>query len=132
MADVVLLALTAVAAALIVWLLFFRQKSEYGRQLQQLQPKAKARAARPAELGSYTRAEVAKHSSPDDAWIVVQHKGTGEWRVYDITEYIDQHPGGDSILRNVGKDSTEGFRGPQHPATVFDLVEEYRIGNLVD
>ncbi len=38
--------------------------------------------------------------------------------MYDLTDYVDEHPGGESILNNVGKDSTEGFHGPQHPATV--------------
>ena len=38
--------------------------------------------------------------------------------MYDLTQYVDEHPGGDSILNNVGGDSTEGFHGPQHPATV--------------
>ena len=56
----------------------------------------------------------------------------GEKRVYNITDYVDEHPGGDSILNNVGKDSSEGFHGPQHPATVFVLLEDYCIGGLVD
>lgn len=65
-------------------------------------------------------------------------------QVYDITTYIDLHPGGDSILNNVGKDSTEGllslrslvspsagFLGPQHPTTSRDVLETYYIGDVV-
>ena len=40
------------------------------------------------------------------------------------------HPGGDSILKNVGDDSSEGFHGPQHPASVWDLLAKYYIGKL--
>lgn len=53
-------------------------------------------------------------------------------RRYDITDYVDEHPGGESILKNIGSDATEGFHGPQHPTTTFVLVEEYCIGKLAE
>lgn len=49
---------------------------------------------------------------------------------YDVTEYVDEHPGGESILAHVGTDATEGVYGPQHPITTFLLMEEYCIGKL--
>ncbi len=51
-------------------------------------------------------------------------------KVYDITEFVSLHPGGDTILKNVGGDSSEGFHGPQHPASVWDLLAKYYLGNL--
>ena len=51
-------------------------------------------------------------------------------KVYDITEFVSLHPGGDSILKNVGGDSSEGFHGPQHPASVWDLLAKYYLGKL--
>jgi cytochrome b involved in lipid metabolism len=51
-------------------------------------------------------------------------------QVYDVTDYVDFHPGGDAILRNAGGDSTAGFYGPQHPPTTRDLIDEYYIGEL--
>lgn len=51
-------------------------------------------------------------------------------QVFDVTEYVDIHPGADAILRNAGGDSTEGFFGPQHPPTTVDLLAEYYIGDL--
>ena len=75
----------------------------------------------------YTRAHVATHDSKDDLWVIIDDK------VYDLTEYVDEHPGGgESIARNAGKDATKGFKGPQHPSRVFDIVEDYRVGTLVD
>jgi cytochrome b involved in lipid metabolism len=32
-------------------------------------------------------------------------------QVYDVTPYVEEHPGGDAILNNAGGDSTEGFFG---------------------
>jgi len=31
--------------------------------------------------------------------------------VYDVTPYVEEHPGGDAILNNAGRDSTKGFYG---------------------
>ena len=53
-------------------------------------------------VGPFTREEVSKHNTRDDAWIIVDNN------VYDVTDFVDMHPGGDSILKNVGGDSTEG------------------------
>ena len=53
-------------------------------------------------------------------------------QVYDVTSYIEHHPGGDAILWHAGGDATSGFLGIQHPPTVFELVEEYCIGWLED
>ena len=53
-------------------------------------------------------------------------------QVYDVTAYVEEHPGGNAIFTHAGDDCTPGFLGPQHPPTVFDLVEEYCIGWLED
>lgn len=51
-------------------------------------------------------------------------------QVYDVTEYVDIHPGDDAILNYVGGDSSKGFHGPQHPASVWDVIREFYIGDL--
>ena len=54
-----------------------------------------------------------------------------EGKVYDVSEYVDEHPGGDDALLNkAGEDATEGFKGPQHPPRVWDELSEYYIGVL--
>lgn len=49
---------------------------------------------RPEMEGSraYSTIEVAKHSSPEDAWIIVGGK------VLNISGWLDEHPGGDVVL----------------------------------
>lgn len=77
-------------------------------------------------LRTFTLAEVSNHSTREDAWIII---GDG---VYDITPYVTEHPGGvKAILKNAGGDATVGFRGPQHPSRVFDMIEDYKIGTIV-
>ncbi|GFR52705.1 hypothetical protein Agub_g15334 [Astrephomene gubernaculifera] len=125
--DLPLMIATTVLAAVFIAFIILRQKFRYGKQLEQLTPKAK-----PRTFGVFTLEEVAKHDKPDDAWIIVQHLETKEYRVYDITTYIEEHPGGDAILRHVGGDTTEGFHGPQHPVTVYVLIEEYCVGKLAE
>ena len=94
--------------------------------------KAKASDRPPPTAVQYTRAEVSKHNTPEDLWIIIRQRDTGEYRVYDLSSYVDEHPGGDGILNHAGGDSTEGFHGPQHPPRAFDIVEDFCIGTLAD
>mmetsp|Transcript_8769 Transcript_8769/g.16980 ORF Transcript_8769/g.16980 Transcript_8769/m.16980 type:complete len:120 (-) Transcript_8769:416-775(-) len=75
-------------------------------------------------VGPFTAEEVATHNKEDDAWIIIEGK------VYDVTDYIDEHPGGDAILNNVGGDSTKGFKADHHPPTVWEVIPMYYIGDL--
>ncbi|KAL2137978.1 hypothetical protein VTI28DRAFT_7748 [Corynascus sepedonium] len=52
----------------------------------------------------FTMEEVAKHNKKDDLWVVV--KGV----VLDLTNWLDDHPGGPQALLNfMGRDATEEF-----------------------
>lgn len=66
-----------------------------------------------------TAEEVASHNKPEDLWLIINNK------VYNFTEYLPLHPGGEAILKNAGRDSTTGFSGPQHPTRVWDMVSQY-------
>ena len=74
--------------------------------------------------GPFSLEEVAKHNTREDCWIIV------DGSVYDVTSYVEDHPGGDSILNNAGKDSSKGVHGPQHPVSMYDVLDLYKIGEL--
>lgn len=73
---------------------------------------------------SYSKAEVARHNKRTDCWIIIKDK------VFDVTSYVEEHPGGDAILDHAGDDSTEGFYGPQHATRVFEMIDDFCIGDL--
>lgn len=51
--------------------------------------------------GRISQTELAKHCKPDDCWTVLGG------RVYNITPYLDFHPGGRAqLMRAAGKDGT--------------------------
>lgn len=53
------------------------------------------------ELKVFTRDEVAKHTSENDAWIIIDSE------VYDISKFAAMHPGGEALLLEyAGKDVT--------------------------
>lgn len=61
----------------------------------------------PDQAKVYTLSEVAQHASKDDCWAII----SGD--VYDLTEFINRHPGGDEILRACGTDATTLFNSRQ-------------------
>ena len=83
---------------------------------------------RAAVVGSnegVTRAEVAKHNTPDDAWVVL------DGVVYDLTRFMANHPGGSRvIMAGAGKDCTEEWRSI-HPNGLDPDLKGYRVGKLL-
>jgi L-lactate dehydrogenase (cytochrome) len=56
-----------------------------------------------------TKEELSKHISQDDLWIAINGV------VYDVTNFINDHPGGSKpLLKYAGTDATEAF-GNVHP-----------------
>ncbi|KAJ6538470.1 FMN-dependent dehydrogenase-domain-containing protein [Mycena vulgaris] len=67
---------------------------------------------------------VAEHNSRESCWIIVHGK------VYDVTEFLDEHPGGSKIiLKYAGKDATQEYE-PIHPpdAITTNLPPEKHLG----
>ena len=82
-----------------------------------------------ASLGNITLSttEVAKHSTKTSCWIIVEGK------VYDISRYFGNHPGGDIIMVNFcGKEATTAFKlSPhRHSDSATSLLVKYLLGNL--
>eukprot|EP01080_Neovahlkampfia_damariscottae_P008708 gene8708-654_t len=73
----------------------------------------------------YTIEDVSSHNTENDAWTIIREE------VYDITQYINKHPGGLLILNHVGGDSTESFNLYGHGKVAQDILKKFKIGNLV-
>lgn len=77
-----------------------------------------------SKLPYYTAADVAKHNTLADLWVIIDDK------VYNLTPYVVPHPGGNEIGRHAGGDASEGFHGLQHPEHVQDTVKKYVVGKF--
>eukprot|EP00927_Polykrikos_kofoidii_P065017 TRINITY_DN60815_c0_g1_i1.p1 TRINITY_DN60815_c0_g1~~TRINITY_DN60815_c0_g1_i1.p1 ORF type:complete len:515 (-),score=50.75 TRINITY_DN60815_c0_g1_i1:113-1657(-) len=71
------------------------------------------------------REEVARHTRPGDCWTIYQNK------VYDVTLYMDFHPGGrDQLMLGAGQDCTQEFTRV-HPWVSFDgMLGKLCLGKL--
>lgn len=71
-----------------------------------------------------TLKEVEKHNTIDDGWIILDNK------VYNVTNFINKHPGGNIIKIGLGKDITKLFKSIQHSDMAFTILQKYLIGYL--
>lgn len=79
----------------------------------------------PAASG-YTMAEVQKHNSATSCWSDINGS------VYDLTDWVDNHPGGKAaILMICGKDGSPLFNA-QHGGSnrVASVLAKFKIGTL--
>ncbi|XP_006348668.1 cytochrome b5 isoform A [Solanum tuberosum] len=73
----------------------------------------------------FTMEEAAEHNTKDDCWVVIDGK------VYDVSSYLDEHPGGDDVLLGVtGQDATDEFEDAGHSKSARELMEKFFIGEL--
>ncbi|XP_050506196.1 sulfite oxidase-like [Diabrotica virgifera virgifera] len=80
-----------------------------------------------SNLPVYSLDEIASHNSKETGIWVTYKEG-----VYNITEFVEGHPGGDQILMAAGS-SVEPFwmlYGIHENPHVYEILETYRIGNL--
>jgi len=74
----------------------------------------------------FTKEDVSKHNQPDDCWIIIEDN------VYDVTKFLDDHPGGrDILLECAGTDCTTDFRDVGHSVDARNYLIKYKIGVLV-
>uniref|UniRef100_A0A0K0E292 Cytochrome b5 heme-binding domain-containing protein n=1 Tax=Strongyloides stercoralis TaxID=6248 RepID=A0A0K0E292_STRER len=76
-------------------------------------------------LKYFTRNEVSDHSSVDDIWMIIHDN------VYDLTPFLEHHPGGmDILLEYAGMDATLYFENKGHSISAWKMLEAYKIGKL--
>lgn len=74
---------------------------------------------------SLTYDEVATHHDTNDYYVVIHEK------VYDISKFIDEHPGGEEVLKDVaGGDATDAFEDVGHSPDALNILTTLRIGDL--
>merc|ERR1719326_626755 len=82
-------------------------------------PKAKKEKKSAGGAGGYSMAEVAKHTTKTDCWVVVAGQ------VLNVTKFLSEHPGGElAIITFGGKDATEEFN-MIHPPDVIPKYAPY-------
>ena len=83
-------------------------------------------ATESGQNGTYTAEQVAANSTVSKCWTII------EGAVYDLTEWIRQHPGGEAAIAGLcGKDGSPTFsgkhQGESRPATA---LKRYLVGFL--
>ncbi|MCJ1230697.1 hypothetical protein MMC12_007371 [Toensbergia leucococca] len=78
-----------------------------------------------SETQELTYAEVAEHSSKKSLYLVVHDK------IYNVTEFIDEHPGGEEVLLDVGgQDATEAFEDVGHSDEAREILQGLLVAPL--
>lgn len=107
-------------------------------QPTQNEPELETEQSEATELSEYTLADVASRNSKENCWTVI------EGLVYDITLYVNRHPGGNAIELACGTDGTSLFTqretadgeqigsGTPHSTSAERQLSSYQIGVLVD
>lgn len=87
---------------------------------------------------TFTREQVATHNTKSDCWMIISDK------VYNVTDFVSRHPGGNEILRGCGIDATTLFTermtadgqkvgtGTPHSTSAQNQLKDFLIGNLSD
>lgn len=76
----------------------------------------------PAKISA---SQLSEHNKASDCWMAIEGK------VYNVTDFVDEHPGGDEIiLADAGKDGTEGFNDVGHSEDARKLLEPMYVGDL--
>uniref|UniRef100_A0A8C0D9I7 Cytochrome b5 n=1 Tax=Balaenoptera musculus TaxID=9771 RepID=A0A8C0D9I7_BALMU len=73
----------------------------------------------------YTLEEIQKHNDSKSTWLILHYK------VYDLTKFLEEHPGGEEVLREqAGGDATENFEDVGHSTDARELSKTFIIGEL--
>lgn len=110
-----------------VWMMISRQNNQSQEAPQDTAVEQKK---------TFTIDEVASHNSKTDCWTVISGQ------VYELTDFINRHPGGDEILRACGTDATTLFvsrttkdgqsigSGTPHSQVAQEQLDQLKLGTL--
>lgn len=81
-------------------------------------------------MTNYTMNDLSLHANSSDCWLLI------DGLVYDVTNFVNGHPGGESITQGCGLDATELFEtrpmgsGTAHSGRARTLLNTYIIGQV--
>ncbi|PYI15535.1 cytochrome b5 [Aspergillus japonicus CBS 114.51] len=75
---------------------------------------------------SFTPTDVAAHNTPDKGlYIIIDNN------VFDVTNFVDEHPGGAKILKRVaGKDATKQFWKYHNEGVLKKYTPKLKVGEI--
>ncbi|KAH8695929.1 cytochrome b5-like heme binding domain-containing protein [Talaromyces proteolyticus] len=74
----------------------------------------------------FSPADVASHNSADNGLYIIIDSG-----VYDVTNFVDEHPGGSKILKRVaGKDASKQFWKYHNKSVLAKYSPKLKIGEV--
>ncbi|KAF9647306.1 cytochrome b5 [Thelephora ganbajun] len=72
-----------------------------------------------------TYEELKAHTTKDSLYLLISGK------VYDVTKFIDEHPGGDEVLfAEAGRDATEAFEDVGHSDEARGYLPSMLVGDF--
>ncbi|TQN70641.1 Cytochrome b5, partial [Colletotrichum shisoi] len=78
-------------------------------------------------MEQFSQGELARHHDVGDLWVSIRGK------VYNLSGYVDDHPGGVEVLKDVaGSDGTESFEYVGHSEDAYKTLQRFQIGVLED
>ena len=122
--TLLLLALTGAG----VWTLANRSNNQ--------KPKATQDTTANQQNKTFTMAEIATHNSKTDCWTVISGQ------VYELTDFVNRHPGGNEVVRACGIDATTLFTsrttedgqpigsGTPHSQVAQEQLDQLKLGTL--
>ncbi|XP_065189670.1 cytochrome b5-like [Sycon ciliatum] len=85
-----------------------------------------------AEKKVFTKAEIAEHNSSKSCWLVIHNK------VYDVTKFLNEHPGGEEVMLEVagvsssGAYATSAFEDVGHSTDARAMLKDYLLGDVAE
>ncbi|XP_071345545.1 cytochrome b5 type B isoform X2 [Trachinotus anak] len=78
-----------------------------------------------SDVKYFTLEQIRLHNMSNDTWLIIHDK------VYDITGFLEEHPGGEEVLlEQGGADATESFEDVGHSTDAREMLQQYYVGEL--
>ncbi|XP_053715147.1 cytochrome b5 [Synchiropus splendidus] len=79
----------------------------------------------PGPIRYFRLSEIEQQNSVKSTWIIINYK------VYDVTKFLEEHPGGEEVLREqAGGDATESFEDVGHSTDAREMARTMVVGEL--